>query len=65
MKVGNIEVPDAVSLVFSFPDMTQEEVEDIRKLVVARESTTWIATNMKLKVIAKNSHVIVLEGTRV
>jgi hypothetical protein len=65
MKVGNIEVPNGITLVFSFPSMTSEELDEVHKLVATHESTTWIATNMKLKVIAKNSHVIVLEGTRV
>jgi hypothetical protein len=65
MKVGNIEVPDGVSLVFSFPEMSYEELQQIHELTNRQKRTKWIATNMKLKVIAQNSNVIVLEGTRV
>jgi hypothetical protein len=62
-KIGNLEIPDGIKLVFSFPQLEQTEINDITTKM-KESSFTFIVTNMHLKVLAKNKDVIVIEGTR-
>ena len=61
VKYGNIEVPDGVQLILSFPGKTQNEVEIFKHEIKNTSDNTAIFTNANIKVLAQNQHVIVLE----
>jgi hypothetical protein len=63
-KETKIEAPSNVHVIFSFPQIEYSELEPIVKKMKNDNGFSYIVTNMYLKVLAKNQHVIVIEGTR-
>ena len=60
-KIGNLEIPDGIQLILSFPGRTQEEINEFKLALKNAQGATTIFTSAVIKVLAKNQHVVVLE----
>lgn len=64
MSEQELQIPDNVEVIISFPGMPQQEVQNLLKpLELGSKPIKYIAMSFKLRVIAQTSKVIILEAT--